>query len=158
MRHVVDHFPAGRNAELDARLLFSDWRSRLLKCNAPGPGIAITHGQPVLHWQRDQNGRLCLNLEDAWDDYTASVESFAARLRASPRRKIVLARWRKQRWVVEPFAPSIGASAGGTVMDIPLSASVAASQTTITTAVPAIRLPIASAQSMTANPPDPRRG
>jgi len=73
-------------------------------------GRCDTHGQSVLHWQRDQNGRLCLNLEDAWDA-AASADSFVAHLRTSSRRKIVLTRWRKQRWVVEPFVPAIVSTA-----------------------------------------------
>src|SRR5207253_9662649 len=112
-----------------------------------GPGVAITHGQSAIHWQRDQQGRLCLNLEDAWHDYAGSVDSFVEYLRASPRRRVVLARWRKQRWVVEPFIPSLDALRGATGMNlppsVPASASVSSSTTSITLA----------AQSITAAPP-----
>ncbi len=123
VRYLVKHFPAGRNSEADTRLLFSDWRTSLLKQDTPGPRVTITHGQSVLHWQRDESGRVCLNLEDAWDDYAASVDSFIEHLRDSSRRKVVLARWRKHRWVVEPFIPTSGAIAGATVMDSPMSVS-----------------------------------
>ena len=127
MRYLASHYPAGRNGRDDARLLFGDWRTSLLKEDTPGAGIAITHGQSSIHWQLDTRGRLCLNLEDAWDDYAVSVDSFVERLQTSPRSKIVLKRWRKQRWVVEPFVPAIGAIAGATVVDMPLSASVSRS-------------------------------
>jgi hypothetical protein len=140
VRHIVDHFPEGRNGEADARLLFADWRTSLLKNGTPGPRVPITHGQPHAHRARDTEGRLCLNLEGAWDDYAASVESFMADLHTSPRRQIVLDRWRKQRWTVEPFS-AIDMIASATVMDAPASASFATSQT------------ISSAFSVTANPP-----
>jgi hypothetical protein len=119
-----------------------------LKDDTPGPGIAITHGQPSIHWQRDQQGRLCLNLEDAWDDYAASVTSFVARLGSSSRRKIVLKRWKQQHWVVEAFISATGAIAGATVMDIPL-ASISGSSIGITMSG------LAPAHSVTAlGPPD----
>lgn len=150
VRYVTRHFPPGRNDADDARLLFGDWRTSLLKEDTPGPRVAITHGQSVIHWKRDQHGRLCLNLEDVWDDYTASVGSFIAYLRVSPRRKVVLARWRKQRWAIEPFIPRpFDALAGAAVMNLALSASVSGSATSITL----------GAQSVTASPPpNVRRG
>jgi hypothetical protein len=147
VRYLSSHYPAGRNGRDDARLLFGDWRTSLLKEDTPGAGIAITHGQSSIHWQLDTRGRLCLNLEDAWDDYAASANSFVAHLQTSPRRKIVLNRWRKQRWVVEPFVPAVGALAGATVMDMPLSASVSGSPIGISIGG------IGGARSMTASAP-----
>lgn len=132
VRYISSHYPAGRNDPTAARLLFGDWRTSLLKDNTPGPGIAITHGQSSIHWQRDERGRLCLNLEDAWDDYAVSVTSFVEHLGRSPRRKIVLKRFKQQHWVVEPFVPAAGMIAGATVMDMPLSASFSNSTTSIT--------------------------
>jgi hypothetical protein len=131
VRYIVQHYPVGRNNEADARLLFADWRTSLLKRDTPGPSTAITHGQSALHWQRDESDRLCINLEDAWSDYAASVESFISYLRASPRWKVVLGRWQKQQWVVEPFVPVVGAITGATVMGTAKSASVAESPTTV---------------------------
>ncbi len=156
VRYLVKHFPAGRNSEADARPLFSDWRTSLLKQDTPGPRVTVTHGQSALHWQRDESGHVCLNLEDAWDDYAASVDSFIEHLRVSLRRKVVLARWRKQRRVVEPFIPTSGAIAGATGMSSPMSASFSSSQTTVTTSHDALglRVPIVSARSVSANAPD----
>jgi hypothetical protein len=142
VRFVTRHFPAGRNAAAYARLLFGDWRTSLLKKDAPGPGVALTHGQSSIHWQCDRQGRLCLNLEDAWDDYAASVESFVAYLRTSPRRKFVLARWRKQHWVVEPFIPAIEALAGATVMNTSLPGSTYVSVSTVSFVARRAGLPV----------------
>jgi len=146
VRYVTRHFPAGHNDADDARLLFGDWRTSLLKKDTPGPGVAITHGQSAIHWQRDQQGRLCLNLEDTWDDYAASVGSFVEYLRDSARRKVVLARWRKQGWVVEPFIPAIEALAGATVINMPLSASPSVSVSSSATSI------TLGAQSITVSP------
>lgn len=156
VRYVTSHFPKGRNDAEAARLLFADWRTSLLKADAPGPGVALAHGEQgsVLHWKRDRAGRLGINLEDAWDDFAASVESFVAHLRSSPRRKAVLARWRKQRWQVEPFVVSELAS------DEPLpsvSASVAASATSIVVNGPGQRVPVDALVPATASAPNPRR-
>ncbi len=68
IRYFESYFPRGRNDPQDGRLLFDDWRTSLLKDNTPGPRIPITHGQSHLHWQRDAGGRLCINLEDMWND------------------------------------------------------------------------------------------
>jgi hypothetical protein len=154
VRYLTMHYPESRNDAESARLLYGDWRSPLLKRDAPGPGIAITHGQSVIHWQRDQHGRLCLNLEDAWDDFATSVESFLEYLRgSSKRRKVVLARWRPQQWVVEPFVPKFpGAFASATVMDMPLSAAPGASASVSTS----VTLTTSGARSITASAP-PRK-
>ena len=159
VRYVTEHFPPGRNDADDARLLFADWRTSLLKKDTPGPGIAITHGQSAIHWQRNEAGRLCLNLEDTWDDYAASVASFIEHLRASSRRrKIVVARWRKQRWIVGPFIPAYGARAAATVMNVPLSASMANSSTIgISRDGESISVPPAHSVTASAPPPTARR-
>jgi hypothetical protein len=157
VRYIVEHFPKERNSEADARLLFADWRTSLLKNGTPGPKVPITHGQSHAHWGRDSEGRLCLNLEDVWNDYAASVESFVAQLHSSPRRKIVLDRWRKQRWTVEPFR-AIDMIAGATVMDPPASTSVSSSRTRVTIdAPPGSWFPISSVYSVTANPPPEKK-
>jgi hypothetical protein len=112
VRYVSDHFPPGRNHPNDARVLFADWRTSLLKDDSPGPRVPITHGQSHAHWERDARGRLCINLEDMWADFERSVEHFVAYLRATgDRRSIVLARWRETTTVVEPFLASAMASA-----------------------------------------------
>src|SRR5579859_7279815 len=41
-RYFVDHFPRGGE---HAHLLWKDWRTQLLKDEAPGAGIVITHGR-----------------------------------------------------------------------------------------------------------------
>lgn len=118
VRYVAEHFPDGRNGKADARLLWTDWRTSMLKESTPGPLIAVTHGQAHAHWYREPDGRLCLNLEDMWDDYAESVEDFIDGLRAdAERRKVVLERWRKTtvdvRQLLRPVggAPAVGATA-----------------------------------------------
>lgn len=99
--YFVTHFPEGRNDDTDAKLLWKDWRTALLKLDSPGPGVGVTHGQPDAHWTR-QDGRLILNLEDMWADFAASVESLIAHLRETPDHgAVVLDRWRKTQWTVE---------------------------------------------------------
>jgi len=85
IRYLTRHYPIGRNSEADAKLLWVSWRTSLLKEGTPGPRVAVAHGQPVIHWTVEQDGTLCLNLEDAWDDFAASVDSFVSSLRTSPR-------------------------------------------------------------------------
>lgn len=113
VRYITEHFPEPRNSEADARLLWTDWRIALLKRNTLGSGITITHGQSKAHWFREPDGTLCLNLEDIWDDYAASVEHFIAEARqASPeRRAAVLKRWRKNTWGVRELLTRGGATA-----------------------------------------------
>jgi hypothetical protein len=112
VRYVSDHFPSGRNDPTDARLLFGDWRTSLLKEDSPGPRVPVTHGQSHAHWQRDGRGRLCINLEDMWTDYERSVDHFVAYLSETPdRRSVVLGRWRQTTTVVEPFLGIATASA-----------------------------------------------
>jgi hypothetical protein len=79
----------------------------------------ITHGQPAIHWLRDPNGNLCLNLENIWIDFAASVDAFIADLRTDRQRgALVIARFRKERWTVKPFvANRADLAAGATVMD-----------------------------------------
>lgn len=124
VRYVTAYFPPGRNDPADARLLFAEWRTRLLKDDAPGSALPVTHGQSAAHWRRDQAGRLCINLEDMWDDFEQSVGHFIRYLRATPdRRAVALKRWRDTGWAVEPFTPTVEAWAHATV--ISASASVA---------------------------------
>jgi hypothetical protein len=112
VRYMSDHFPPGRNDPNDARLLFADWRTSLLKDDAPGPRVPVTHGQSHAHWVRDSRGRLCINLEDMWADFERSVHNFVAYLRTTPdRRSVVLGRWRQTTTVVEPFIATATASA-----------------------------------------------
>lgn len=123
VRYITGYFPAGRNDPADARLLFAEWRTRLLKDDAPGPAVPITHGQSVPHWQRDEIGRLCINLEDMWHDFEQSVDNFINYLRTTPdRRAVALERWRDTAWEITPFTPTVAARAGATV--ISASASV----------------------------------
>lgn len=131
VRFLSEHYPDGRNDKDAAKLLFKDWRTSLLKDDTPGVDVVITHGQPQLHWQRDEKGSLGLNLEDAWDDFETAVDSFVDSLRDSLRRDLVLGRWEKHRWEIRPFASSVRALAEATVMDAPASASYARSHTGI---------------------------
>jgi len=92
VRYFTSYFPPGKNSEADARLLWTDWRTALLKKQAPGPGVLVTHGQSTVHWQRDQQGRLCVNLEDMWADFEQSVEAFVEYLRETPDRRVMAVR------------------------------------------------------------------
>jgi hypothetical protein len=112
VRYMTDHFPPGTNDASEARLLFDEWRTSLLKDDAPGPRVPITHGQSDAHRVRDPDGRLCLNLEDMWAEFERSVDHFIAYLRTTPlRRETVLKRWREKFWTVQPFGLSATASA-----------------------------------------------
>lgn len=127
VRYVTDFFPAGHNDEADARLLFDGWRTSLLKDDRPV--VPITHGQSEAHWVRE-DGRPCLNLEDAQADYEYSVERFIEHLQANPeRRRIALDRMRESSWEVRNLSALASATtvAGSfTIIPAPaVSASVA---------------------------------
>ncbi len=112
VRYMSEHFPPTRNDPSDARLLFGDWRTSLLKDDSPGSLVPITHGQSHAHWRRDEHGRLCINLGDMWAGFEHSVDHFIGYLRATDeRRSIVLSRWRQTTIVVEPFGEIALASA-----------------------------------------------
>jgi hypothetical protein len=123
VRYVAEQFPPGRNDAADAKRLFAHWRTPLLKDDTPGAGLVITHGQPALHWQRDGDGRLCIDLESMWADFESSVDHLIEYLRTTPDRRIVaLKRWRESAWSVQAFQfasvsnatmPVSGASAMG---------------------------------------------
>jgi hypothetical protein len=131
IRYIVDFYPEGRNEEADAFILWEGWRCSLLKDDKPT--VPVTHGQSEAHWVRDDAGRPCQNLEDAWSDYEHSVNRFLEHLRIDARRKeVALTRWRETTWEVRRFA----ALAGATVMDTgtqgAMSASVVSSPVSIT--------------------------
>ncbi len=112
---VTDYFPVGRNSAADAKLLWTDWRVGLVKEATPRGGIALAHGQPELHWQRDMRGALVIDLESMYDDFEYAVDRFIAALQADPRHAaVVLQRWRDTTWSVQPFEliPQIPIQAG----------------------------------------------
>lgn len=107
VRYFVDFFPAGRNGEAEAKTLWEHWRTRLLKEGTPGPRVALAHGQSHIHWKRNPEGVLAVNLEDMWDDFAVSVENLIASLRTDHSRcTVVLSRWRERSWQVESFYPA----------------------------------------------------
>jgi len=83
----------------------------------------VTHWQSKAHWFREPDGALCLNLEDMWDDYAASVEHFIAETRGASgqRRAAVRKKWRENEWGVRTLLTPRGATA--------MSASAATSTT-----------------------------
>jgi hypothetical protein len=89
VRYFEEHV-AAPEAKTNAQLLWDEWRTSLVKEDSPGVGIAITHGQPEIHWKSDQTLGLCLDLESMWADFDASVDhlpigvSEAASAAASP--------------------------------------------------------------------------
>lgn len=104
----VSYFPAGRNSASNANLLWRKWRCALVKDGSPRAGVAITHGQPGLHWQTDAHGDLCIDLESMWDDFEGAVARFLQSLDSDPARlAVVLRRWRKQAWAVRPFSAGL---------------------------------------------------
>jgi hypothetical protein len=109
--YVTTHFPAPRNVKDDAQRLFEYWRNPLVKDEMPGSKIAITHGQPFLHWQRDADDVLCIDLESMCDDFEHSVDDFLAALKRDPVARVdVLGRWRTRGWTVRQFAAGLGAA------------------------------------------------
>jgi hypothetical protein len=98
-----DHFPKRSSVRLpdDADRLWLNWRLGLVKGEGPLSGVTMTHGQPEAHWHREPDEALCIDLESMWDDFEASVESFAALLRRNDqRRERAVARWRNSEWAV----------------------------------------------------------
>jgi hypothetical protein len=103
VRYVSAFFPSGRNEDKDAKLLWTDWRTQLVKYETPG-AVAVSHGQPEAHWSRDANGILFLNLESLWDDFEHSVDGLIASLRHDKELYAkVLSKWRERAVVVRPF-------------------------------------------------------
>jgi hypothetical protein len=74
VRYRTSHFPAPRNGEQDAKVLWTDWRTSLVKDGALGPSVLITHGQPAAHWLRHGHGRLRISLESMRDELLTAVD------------------------------------------------------------------------------------
>jgi hypothetical protein len=129
IRYFVEFFPPGRNGREEARLLWRDWRTGLVKSETPGPRVKMSHGQSQVHWVRDRDGALGVNLEDMWDDFVQSVDRLIDALRNDKAlRAAVFGRFAKQRITVQPFLPAgSGAAAAGAT-----SASVSTGTTFIT--------------------------
>ncbi|MGZ8739940.1 MAG: hypothetical protein ACXWZ8_05035 [Gaiellaceae bacterium] len=118
-RYFKEHFPRG---DAHAELLWHKWRVPLLKDDTPGVGIAITHGQPQIHWEMTGAG-LCVDLESMWDDFEQSVNAFVGSLeRDAKRRKVALERWSARQWTVQPVVKTgvvvLQASAAGSATAI----------------------------------------
>jgi hypothetical protein len=102
MRYFDEHFPRGAE---HAELLWVRWRIALVKDEYPGPGVAISHGQPHAHWQMVEPGGLFINLESMWDDFEASVDSFIETLRRDDARLMAAVEWwRKRQYSVQGVA------------------------------------------------------
>jgi hypothetical protein len=118
----VDYFPSGRNDPDDAWLLWKKWRVGLLKDYTPLEGVAMAHGKPDLHWQRDSQGALAINLESMWDDFEHAVGRFIDALGSDDdRAAVVLERWKQRTWTVRPFSllpQMIGAKDGPRVFNM----------------------------------------
>jgi hypothetical protein len=127
VRYVETYFPPGRNGRREAKLLWSEWRTPLVKTEAPGKKVKITHGAPVVHWVYNDAGALGIDLESLWDDFEHSVDALITAMRTDRvLRETVLGRWHKQDVKVEFFNPpgmiggAIAASAapGATVFSV----------------------------------------
>jgi hypothetical protein len=86
-----EHFPRGDDKE--AKLLWDRWRCALIKDEYPGPGVAISHGQPHAHWKVVEPGGLFINLESMWDNFEESVDSFIEMLDREPARRVGAIEW-----------------------------------------------------------------
>jgi hypothetical protein len=127
IRYFAEFFPPGRNGREEAKTLWRDWRTGLVKSETPGPRVKMSHGQSQVHWVRDRDGALGVNLEDMWDDFVQSVDRLIDALRNDEKlRDTVLGRFAKQKITVKPFEPadsgllpsraaSASAAAGATV-------------------------------------------
>ena len=97
-----DHFPRGGE---HARLLWTDWRKPLLQRGIAGSRVTITHGQPELHWSRDdakQRIGLVVDLESMWADFEDAVESLIDACTADPARgRRALRRWQESTWTAQ---------------------------------------------------------
>jgi hypothetical protein len=96
---LSEHSPRGEEHE---HLLWTQWRSGLLKNDAPGPDIAVAHLEPEAHRTFVSPGnKLLLNLESLWDEYEGTVVSLVA---ACATNEIlcerVLTRWAEHDWSV----------------------------------------------------------
>jgi hypothetical protein len=101
---IEAYFPSGRNGRADADRLWKKWRVGLLKDYVPLDGVAVTHGQPEAHWQRDSQGAFVVNLESMWDDFEYAVDQFIAVIAADKKQAaVVRRRWLSRTWTVRPF-------------------------------------------------------
>jgi len=122
--YVTTFFPSGHSGAGDARLLWKEWRTHLLKEDCPGPFVPVTHGQPHAHWTRDPAGQLCVDLESMWDDFAASVEGFVSYLEQNDEpRRVALKRLRESQWAVQPLSTLNLPVSGATAMAIPLGSA-----------------------------------
>ncbi len=111
------HYAAGPVIPAGCGFSCPDWRTDLLKKQAPGPGIVVAQGQSHVNWRRDESGHLCLNLEDLWSDVETSVDAFINYLRRTPeRRSVAIKRARESEVAMIEFkttAPVASALASG---------------------------------------------
>ena len=99
---VTAYFPTGRNGPDEARLLWKEWRTALVK-NEPG-GVSLTHGRPAAHWTPDAYGALVIDLESMADDFEYAVDQFIQALAADEKRAAVVRdRWQKRAWTIRPL-------------------------------------------------------
>ena len=127
-RYFEQFFPQGHNGREEAKLLWSHWRTGLVKSETPGSKVKLSHGQSQVHWVRDREGALGVNLEDMWDDFFQSVDRLMGALRNDATlQATVLGRFAKQTVTVKPFQPA------GSCWDATsaVSASVASGATVI---------------------------
>jgi hypothetical protein len=85
-----EHFPRG---DEHALLLWERWRNALVKDEYPGPGVAISHGQPFGHWRVVNPGGIFIDLESMWEDYEQSIDSMITLLRGNDARRSKSLNW-----------------------------------------------------------------
>jgi hypothetical protein len=121
--YVTEYFPAGHNNAADAKLLWKEWRTDLLKRDCPGDFVVMTHGKSEMHWRREGD-RLCIDLESMWDDFADSVDQFITYLAHTPeRQRITLQRLQDSSWTVQMFSSLSPPVSGASGMAIPLGSA-----------------------------------
>jgi hypothetical protein len=136
-QYFEEHFPRGGE---HGELLFTRWRTTLLKDEMPGRGVLITHGQAEVHWLMSARG-LVVNLESMWNEFEASVDHLLAALASDDEHRTrVLAHFEKTRWTVRPveiLVPRPVTPVGKTQMIRP-AVSAVASATAMASDAPAL--------------------
>ena len=116
----------------NGRRLWEDWRTKLLKDDAPGQSVVISEQTPEPHGHTLASGELFIDLESIADDYTAAVDSvMLACVGDDELRATVIRNWEATRWTVRHYAWA-GPPTPGTALYIPLAVSASASSSSVT--------------------------
>jgi hypothetical protein len=85
-------------------LLWKDWRTPLLKDDAPGPHVIIGQREPDAHCATFDGDKLFVDLESAITDFITALDALLARCENDDDlRATVLHNWRATQWTVQAF-------------------------------------------------------